>query len=152
MPDPAPKRPSRGRIEAPDILAVGVAFLDHVFAVEGLPLGGGKQLAHAQATGGGVAANAAVAVARLGGRANFWGGVGDDDVGAEIVWRLAGEGVGVAALRRVSGARSPVSAIIVERSGERQVMPNIDPSLDSDPLWLPVEKVTAFEAVRADVR
>ena len=153
MPDPASLRPSRGRVAAPKILAVGVAFLDHVFAVDSLPAAGGKQLAYAQTTvGGGMAANAAVAVARLGGNASFWGRVGDDDIGREIVRRLARENVDVADLRCVAGARSPVSAIIVDRGGERQVTPYIDASLDADPSWLPLERIPEYAAVLADVR
>lgn len=120
MPDPASPRPSRGRVAAPKILAVGVTLLDHASAVDSLPAAGRKRLAYAQTTvGGGMAANAAVAVARLDGNASFWGRVGDDYIGREIAHRLARENVDVADPRCLAGARSPVSAIIVDRGGER---------------------------------
>ena len=42
---------------------------------------------------GGLAANAAIAVARMDGRVRFWGRVGDDRNGAPLAEELAGFGV-----------------------------------------------------------
>lgn len=64
--------------------------------------------------GGGPAANAAVTVARLGGRADFVGAVGDDALGASQIQELAREGVGVAGVVVVGGAPSFVAFILVD--------------------------------------
>jgi len=70
--------------------------------------------------GGGMAATAMAAVARLGGRAELCGFVGDDWAGEMIVRGLAAEGVGVAGVRRVAGASGPISLVSVDGpSGER---------------------------------
>ena len=61
------------------VACVGIAVMDLMFRVDPLPAGGGKSYATAyREIGGGVAANAAVAIARLGGRARYVGRVGDD--------------------------------------------------------------------------
>ena len=51
------------------VLCVGIAVLDYVFSVETMPVRAEKYRARDLAVvGGGIAANASVAVARLGGR------------------------------------------------------------------------------------
>ncbi len=99
-----------------------------------------------------MAANASVAVARLGGIASYWGRVGADDVGARILRELADEGVDVSSVRRVAGAASSSDAILVDAQGERLICAFTDPALDPDPSWLPLESVAQFDAVLADVR
>lgn len=66
--------------------------------------------------GGGPAANASVAIARLGGRASFSGAVGDDAVGAEQVAELRDEGVDVTGMVAVAGAPSFLCMILVDTS------------------------------------
>jgi sulfofructose kinase len=102
--------------------------------------------------GGGMAANASVAVARLGGTATYWGRVGADDLGARILRELAGEGADATAVRRVPGAASSSDAILVDAQGERLICAYTDPALDPDPWWLPLDSVAQFDAVLADVR
>ena len=53
--------------------------------------------------GGGPAANAAVAISRLGGTARLAARVGDDQIGASIIRDLAKEGVDCSSVRRFSG-------------------------------------------------
>ncbi|MBA3436203.1 MAG: hypothetical protein H0X20_00310 [Chloroflexi bacterium] len=62
-----------------------------------------------QRAGGGPAATAAVALARLGHRVAFVGTVGDDAAGDEIRASLTEEGVDVEDVTVVTGARSPES-------------------------------------------
>jgi sulfofructose kinase len=64
--------------------------------------------------GGGPAANAAVAAARLGARAAFVGAVGDDALGLEQIEELAREGVDVSGVERVAGTPSFLSFILVD--------------------------------------
>jgi sugar/nucleoside kinase (ribokinase family) len=102
--------------------------------------------------GGGMSASAAVAISRLGGRVHFWGRCGDDATGDRIADDLRAEGVDVSNLRRVAGKRSPISAILIDRHGERLVVPYYDPTLDPSPAWLPVERIGDYAAMLCDVR
>jgi len=135
------------------LLCLGHATLDTIYRVDTIPATPTKVPAFdfAQSVGG-MAAAAALAAARLGARVYFWGRVGDDDVGERIAAELARDGVDVTHLRRVPGARSPMSAILVDRTGERLVCPFLDPELDPDPGWLPIAELDRFDAVVTDVR
>ncbi len=105
------------------MVCVGIAVMDHLFYVESLPTGGGKIYAsHYQEVGGGVAANAAVAVARLGGAARYVGCLGDDPLGQRIVSDLRAAGVEVTDITVVPGLSSPVSAVLVDAAGERLIV------------------------------
>lgn len=99
-----------------------------------------------------MAANAAVAAVRLGASVQYWGRVADDPLGRRILDELAGEGVDVSRTRRVPGARSPVTSILVDARGERLICSFSDPGLDADPTWLPLDEVASFDAVMVDVR
>lgn len=135
------------------IICVGAAVLDQIYGVPSLPAGSGKHFAGSfRETGGGPAANGAVAIARLGGRAALWARVGSDEVGGRIVGDLAREGIDVTGIRRVEGATSGVSAIIVDDEGERMIVNHADPRLDRDPSWLPLEAIGHASAVLADLR
>ena len=74
-------------------------------------------------TGGGCAANAAVAVARLGGRAVFAGPLGgsDDQVSDRIVTDLAAEGIDCGGAMRVAGGTASVSLILLDAVGEKSI-------------------------------
>ena len=74
-------------------------------------------------TGGGCAANAAVAIARLGGRVVFAGPLGGtgDQVSNRIVSDLAAEGVDVSGALRVDGATASVSLILLDAEGEKTI-------------------------------
>lgn len=105
------------------VLCVGQATLDHVFTVAGPLRAGHKQIAEAHTTtGGGVAANAAVTVARLGGRAVLAGRVGDDHAGDVVAAGLEREGVDTQLLGRAAGVATPVSAVIVGSDGARTIV------------------------------
>lgn len=135
------------------VLCVGIAVMDQVYAVDPMPARPAKHFASDYLeVGGGPAANAAVTVARLGGRAVLWARVGDDDLGGRILSELAAEGVDVAAARRVPGARSGVSAVLVDGRGERVIVNYADPALDADPSFLPLDTVGGMNAVLGDMR
>jgi len=74
-------------------------------------------------TGGGCAANAAVAVARLGGRAAFGGPLGGegDAVSARIVADLEMEGIDCGGVVRTAGATASVSLILLDAQGEKTI-------------------------------
>lgn len=104
------------------VLIVGVAVMDYVFYVDRFPTRAEKYRAlDATVVGGGCGANAAVAVARLGGRALLSSRLGSDPVGEMILSDLTREGVDVS-LCDQSGTRSSYSSILIDQEGERQIM------------------------------
>ena len=80
---------------------------------------------------GGMSGNASVALARLGAQVDFCGPVGDDDTAEVFAQVLRREGVGLSGLRRVRGASSSVSSIIVDRHGERMIFNAKGSALDA---------------------
>jgi sulfofructose kinase len=135
------------------ILCVGIATLDQVFAIDAMPARPEKYRARdLVATTGGTAANAAVAIARLGGSVSFFGALGDDRLGDEIVAGLEREGIDCAGLRRIPGRRSPLSAILVDRGGERVVVSYSDPELPGSTDLLPDCLPAGVDAVLGDTR
>jgi sulfofructose kinase len=146
-PDPAPPDP------APRIICLGHATLDRSYVIGRFPPGPRKVKALAAfANGGGMAASAAVAAARLGARVSLWGRVGDDAAGAEIRAGLDAEGVATDGLRCVAGAVSATSAVIIDAAGERLLAHHDGERLDADPAFLPLGQVAGARAVLADLR
>jgi sulfofructose kinase len=137
----------------PRILCLGMSALDAIYRVPAIPTTPTKVLAtEFVECGGGMAANASVAVARLGGQAHYWGRVGDDALGTRILDQLVAEGIDVSSARRIPGCASPSAAILVDDRGERLVCAYNDPKLDPDPSWLPLARIAEFQAVLGDVR
>jgi sugar/nucleoside kinase (ribokinase family) len=107
---------------APIVLCAGIAVEDYLFKLERFPAPGTKMRADDLVfTTGGCAANAAVAVARLGGCARFCGPVGTDDASQRFVEALARTGVDPSGVLRVKGGAIPVSGIFIDRAGEKMV-------------------------------
>ncbi len=135
------------------IICVGHAALDRVFAVNAWPMDSGKIPAHRfEESGGGMAANAAAAIARLGGEAVFWGPTGEDTVADVIRSQLAADGVNTEYLRRFRGRTSSHSAVIVDERGERMVVGYRGSALQAPADWLPLEQIGFAGALLADVR
>jgi sulfofructose kinase len=135
------------------ILCVGLATQDFIFSVDELPSRPEKTRARAMvAAGGGLAATAAVAVARLGGQAVLATRLGDDFIGDQILSELTGEGVDCALVRRFPGTTSSVSAVLVLPDGERLVINHGDDAIADDPSWLPAKLPDDIAAVHGDTR
>jgi len=127
--------------------------MDFIYRVSAIPVQPVKVFATGYGEcGGGMAANACVALARLGGEAHYWGRIGDDAVGTRILDQLADEGVNVATVRRLPGCASPTAAILVDAAGERLICTYNDALFDPDPSWLPLGSVVTFDVVLTDVR
>jgi len=105
------------------VLCVGSAVVDFVFRLEALSAEPKKIRAEdAHIVGGGCAATAAVAIARLGGEAMLAGRLGDDPIGDMVIAGLEAEGVDCSLTDRAPGGRSSFSSVYVDAAGERQIV------------------------------
>ncbi len=105
------------------ILSVGVSTLDQIFKVEHFPVPGEKTRANDfTEVSGGNAGNAAIAAARLGGRVMLSSPLADDLTGSAIRKRLEAENINCSNFVLVPNAVSPLSAIVVDASGERTIV------------------------------
>jgi sulfofructose kinase len=133
------------------VLCVGSSVVDFVFRLDALPSDAGKiRASDARMVGGGCAANAAVAVARLGGQAWLGARLGDDAVGRMVVAGLEAEGVDCTLVRLTPGARSAFSSVFVDAGGERQVVSFRGEGLDDSPDL--IADTPEVDAVLADTR
>ena len=110
--------------KAPKILCAGGAVQDIIMRVDEFPAPGAKvQASEFMITSGGQAGNAAVAVARLGAQCSYIGALGDhnDEVANTIVKTFASEGIDISQALRVPGARSSVSLIMIDKTGEKMI-------------------------------
>jgi sugar/nucleoside kinase (ribokinase family) len=108
----------------PAILCAGIAVQDIVFRVKAFPPPGGKAMTDQfMVVSGGCAVNAAIAVARLGGRVHFSGPLGGehDPISNQLMVAMQQEGIGTDGVVRVPSATAPVSGIMVDGAGERMI-------------------------------
>jgi sulfofructose kinase len=137
----------------PSVLCVGHAALDRVFGVDSWPATSAKIVARTfDEAGGGMAANAAVAITRLGAHAQFWGPVGADATADTIEEQLREEDVNVGHMRRFRDLTTSTSAVLVDAKGERLVVGYRGTALQAPADWLRLELVALADAVLADVR
>ena len=138
-----------------DVLCVGHASYDLVFKIDKHPLPDDKSTAtDFVRCGGGPAANAAVAVSRLGLASAFMGYLGDDVFGELHFAELVSDGVNVEYVIR--GERhTPISAILVKQDGKRSIVnyradirPLIEKSVSFDDL---APKVILFDGHEPDI-
>lgn len=135
------------------IVCVGMACLDYLFRVETLPDGGGKFFAEDyRAAPGGPAAAAGIAVAALGHEARFIGRLGDDQVGRDILQHLERRGVNTSAVRLVAHQTSQVSSVLIDHTGERQIINYSSSELDPDPDWIGEHHLADADFLLTDVR
>jgi sulfofructose kinase len=135
------------------IICVGHAALDFVYRIEAFPETPTKvrSLEHIE-SGGGMAANAAAAIARLGGPVELWSRTGADSAGARIRAFLEADGVDVSFVKSYEGARSSTSAVIVDGKGDRLIVGERDHAMSMDACWLPLDRVAGAAAVLSDLR
>lgn len=134
------------------VVCVGHAALDSVYRIDAFPARPTKVTAsrHDRSVGG-MAANAACAIAALGGQVSLWSPVGDDEIGQRIVAELGIAGVATDPAFIVPGARSSHSAIIVEGSGERLIVSHRGDTLEA-PAALVEDRPIDADVVMIDVR
>jgi sulfofructose kinase len=135
------------------VLCTGVSVVDFVFSVAEMPREAIKYRSKdSTIVGGGCAANAAVAVARLGGEAWLAARIGDDVIADMMLNDLKSENVNTSLVQRFSGKRSQFASIFVTPDGERQIVSYRDLTISQDPKWLQDAELPAFDAVLADTR
>jgi sulfofructose kinase len=105
----------------PFFACVGHASVDHHFEIDAFPSQPTKTPAHSyRLLPGGMAANAAMAMARLGAQVTLLGRVGDDAMGQFVRESVRSCGVD-ALLEPVAQGHTSVSSVVVDARGERQV-------------------------------
>ncbi|PDT74592.1 sugar kinase [Bradyrhizobium sp. C9] len=122
--DGAPKVPPR-------ILCIGLPVRDLTFRVN-VPARGSKENAtHFDEICGGNALNAAIGIARLGGRASICGPMGDSrETSSRYIFdKMAEEGIETNHLIHMPDLVTPISAIMIDDTGERTIVTFRDPEL-----------------------
>jgi sugar/nucleoside kinase (ribokinase family) len=139
------------------IVCAGMAVIDHVYRLATFPAPGSKTRAQDFfSVLGGCAANAAIAVRRLGGRARvvspLGGPAGQDLTGDNVVAKLEREAIDVAHVVRLDGAVSSRSSIFIAGDGERTIVSYRDPTLELARPSDPVRAIADADAVLIDNR
>ena len=132
MTDPAMNFHAAAPKIPPRILCVGIPVRDLTFRVGGVPARGSKENAtHFDEICGGNALNAAIGIVRLGGRASICGPMGDarETSSRYIFDKLAHEGIETKHIVHMPGLVTPISAVMVDPSGERTIVTFRDPEL-----------------------
>ena len=94
------------------VLVTGVSVIDFIFQLERMPKKNEKFKAqNASISGGGVAANAAVAISKLGGLCTLVSRLGNDEIGSMIMNGLIQEGVDVSFVKQFEGNKSSFLSI-----------------------------------------
>ena len=110
-----------------DVLCVGFACIDINFSTLHHPARREKVKAHnMNACGGGPASNAAITIARLGGKARFHGYIGNDGFGRSHMRELQANGVCVGKIR-FGTAPTAIAAITIKPDGDRSIICYRDP-------------------------
>jgi sulfofructose kinase len=151
---PPPPSENRQPMQNKKIICLGSATWDTIFQVEVIPSAGIKVLpTRAVQLASGMATSAAVTIARLGGiDVHLWARLGADETGQRFIQDMQREGVNTDGLRTLAGTATAFSSIIVDKDGERAVIPFFDPQVPRDPAWLPLSEVAGAAAVLVDVR
>ncbi len=135
------------------IICVGHTAFDRVFMVEQVASPPAKLAARGYfELGGGMAANAAVAIAHLGAAAEFWGPAGDDAIADAMAADFTRHAVDARYMHRVVGRTSSHSVILVDSAGERLIVGMRGDVLRDRGDWLPFDRLQGAGALLADVR
>jgi sulfofructose kinase len=132
---------------------VGMSCLDQFWQVAQFPPQHSRTPTTRYRTqGGGPAATAAVAAARLGAQVSLWSFHGDDANGHALKDELGRHGVDISCIPAVEGAITPVSAVLGTEAGERYIFPYRDAGLAGLGADWDVGDLASFGCVLADVR
>lgn len=135
-----------------DVVGLGGNAADFLFTVARHPLADEKvQFGSCSRQGGGRAATAMVTVARLGMRAAYLGGIGDDREGEENLRELDDEGVNVEGVHVRPGAMTQRAFIMVnESTGERTVIWGRSPEIPLGPDEITPDRIVSGRLLYTD--
>jgi sulfofructose kinase len=132
MTDPQMNFQNKAPKVPPRILCIGMPVRDLTFHTPGVPGRGSKENATAfDEICGGNALNGAIGIARLGGRASICGPMGDaKETSSRFIFdQMAHEGIETRHLIHMPGLVTPISAVMIDPSGERTIVTFRDPEL-----------------------
>ena len=134
-----------------------MSVIDHVYRLSAFPAPGTKTRAEDFfSVLGGCAANAAIAISRLGGRTRvispLGGPPGRDLTGDNVLAKLQYENIDVAHVVRVDGAVSSRSSILIDGDGERTIVSYRDPRIEVARPHDPQNAIAGADAVLIDNR
>ena len=133
------------------VYCLGIAVIDFVFHCDEIPTKATKYKANGVNTAvGGGATNAAIAIAKLGAKVDLASRLGDDAFADLITTKLRDEGVGTSQLHRSQNGQSSYSSIVVDQSGERQIVNFRGDALTDRTDWISPSAQT--RAILADTR
>ncbi|QEN87120.1 hypothetical protein FZC33_12625 [Labrys sp. KNU-23] len=134
------------------VICVGTTTVDQVLEIDEMPRQAIKVTArHHFKRGGGPAATAAVACARLLLPVELWSRLGSDAEAAFLCERLRHHGVGIGGVK-CSGEMDTITAVvIVDRQGERFIVGHDHTVLPTSPAHLPLQEIPKAGAVLADI-
>lgn len=134
-------------------ISLGACVVDTILKVPKLSAGDAKIMAQdGVVIGAGMAVAAAATTVALGGDVKVWGRIGNDSVGDFFLKDLSSVGVDTSSIRRVEGAKTAMSSVLVDEKGHRLVVSYFDTLLGSDVSWLPIYELEDIDCVLADVR
>jgi sulfofructose kinase len=137
----------------PRMFATGAICNSAIYRVDEVPSLPSKVLASEMCqVVDGMSLSAAYAFVRLGGSAQICARIGDDEVGLSARRTLAAEGIDTSGLRNMPGTVTSQCAVIVDRRGNRLVVPYHDNRLDKSPDWLPLGDIARADIVHCDAR
>ena len=134
------------------IAAVGISVVDIMLVMDGFGEGEGSFHCERLLTeGGGMAATALCAAARLGSRTCLFSRVGDDLHGRFVVEGLRAFGVDTSGVAAVPGRNTTVSIVLVDRkTGEKQFYSEREKSAYIDPIKADLSLLAGAEALLLD--
>ena len=138
---------------APHVVCIGLGCLDNRLFVDRFPPQRRRERVPKRSDAlGGPAGVGAVTVARLGGKASFYGRRGDDASGREAARFLDDAGVDTSGFRVFPGAVSPRCEVFIRPDGERFLFPSWGEGLPSEANWLPGDAAGEAQALLIDGR
>ncbi len=139
------------RTRPPVVLCTGIAVQDYIFRVDRFPTPSTKAaISDFVIIGGGCAANAAIAISRLGGEARFAGPLGADALSSKIIADLIAAGIDVSGTEQAADGTASISGIFVDAAGERLLATRREHGLRSLLPRDPAKLLRDVEVVLAD--
>ncbi len=134
-----------------DFVALGHCDMDYIALIPALTPDGKTEMLEQLDQGGGPAATAAVAAARLGASAAFIGAVGDDAPGGQLLDGFRAERVDISAVKIRRGASSAIAYCLIERdSGKRTIAWRRGGCRPLDADELPTEMIASAQILHLD--